>query len=856
MAIRPIKSISKSSDNPLLKIFKSCREVDLCNLFCNLVVSAMEHQIIYQKGQSVAEFFSYVMSLVPAARNEDFLSNYSEVFEDFDDLFDKKQLKILNSMIFDSNFQSFIISIQEMFEIRDSKSSHNEIIQLIEFYSNSLKLNVQVISTKSQVSKFCVPDPFINLTIFQDSEALFILFPYEYKHFSLEQDAQLIQEDEEDMRKNKDLHIEIENQDPLHFNPASPSFQQTSPRFKLDSPSLARKSIGRLSSPSSSFQIEESDFQKRMAQRAKNFKEKRRLAVEKSPTLKASQNSGDFSIFSRNLSTEIFFQSKFRESMMEDSKIMNFRGDISLDSKERIKWIKETELFKEEVLRRQEIMKIEERIEGEELKRNEMRRVEIEKMIKDMKGLAQGKRAQEENRLERQRKENLEVKELWEKSRLDMQIKLQEESLDKKKEDEERLIEEKKCAEAKYLEAQRKLEEASKAFEELKAKEAIRLADEHVKRLEEERIEREIKLKHEELVAERRRLEEEELAELKRLEDMENSEKLRLEQEEQERLRIEEEEQLAVEEELRKIEEEKRFWQEQREAEVKRIEEEKRVEEEKANKEKLRIQRIQEEKKKRAQEEEEYLKTLQEKEAEKKRLAEEKQLETAKRAEEQKLEARRKEEEAKRKKEQEDRLKKEAEDKKRKEDQLKQSEEKKRSHASKVAEPEEQYEETDNTSFCGGLYCAKCARDLKRSNYLLKCDTCNDKYMKTGVASITPASSVPQSRTCMNCAAKITKGEEVSCMRCFIQTKIFGEAFSPCTGCVRTDKCYWIDASDAEERNMVFCGFCDEKKARDTVIVICSNCEDLICLICLRKNPYVTQGICSHCHNRRVPRLR
>ena len=852
MAIRPIKSISKSSDNPLLKLFKSCREVDLCNIFCNLVVSAMEHQIIYQKGQNLAEFFSYVMSLVPSARNESFQSNYSEVFEDFEDLFDKKQLKILNSMIFDSNFQSFITNMQEMLEVRDSKSSHNETLQHIEFYSSSLKLNIQVISSKSQVSKFCVPDPFINLTLFHDSGSIFILFPYEYKHFSLEQDAELILEDEEDMRKNKDLHIEIENQEPAKLIPTSPTFQQASPRFKLESPNLTSRSIGRLSSPSSSFQIEDTDFQKRMAQRAKNFKDKQKVAAEKSPFLKASQNSGDFSIFSRNLSAEIYFQSRFRESIMEDSKIMNFRGDITLDSKERIKWIKETELFKEEVLRRQEIRMIEEKIEGEESRKKEMRRGEIEIMIKEMKDLAMKKRVQEQERLEKQRKENLEGRELWEKSRLDLQIKFQEESLGRKKEDEERLMEEKKLAEAKYLEAQRKLEEASRIFEELKANEAVRLAEENEKRLEEERVVREIKKKHEELLAEQKRIEEEELAELRRLEDLENAEKNRLEQE---RLRREEEEQLAVEEELRKMEEEKRIWEEQREQEFKRLEEEKRIEEEKANKEKLRVQRIQEEKKKRAKEEEEYLKALQEKEAEKKRLAEEKQLETARRSEDQKLEARKKEE-AKKKKEQEDRLKKEAEDKKRKDEQVKQSEEKKRSESSKIPEPEEQYEETDNTSYCGGLYCAKCARDLKRSNYLLKCDSCNDKYMKTGVASITPASSVPQSRTCMNCAAKISKGEEVSCMRCFIQTKIFGETFSPCTGCVRTDKCYWIDAGDAEERNMLFCGFCDEKKAKDAVIVICSNCEDLICLICLRKNPYVTQGICSHCHNRRVPRLR
>ena len=99
-----------------------------------------------------------------------------------------------------------------------------------------------------------------------------------------------------------------------------------------------------------------------MAQRAKNFKEKQKLAIEKSPTLKANQLSGDFSVLSRNLSADIFIHNRFRDTIMEDSRIMNFRGDVTLDSKERIKWIKETELFKEEILRREEIKKIEEKI--------------------------------------------------------------------------------------------------------------------------------------------------------------------------------------------------------------------------------------------------------------------------------------------------------------------------------------------------------------------------------------------------------------------------------------------------------------------------------------------------------------
>jgi hypothetical protein len=893
-------------------------------------VASLEHLISFCKGQGLTDYFGHVLSLVPQALNDDFQMNYAEVYEDFEELFEKKQLKVLNSMIFDETFVSFIINLQEMFEVRDSKSSHNEKLQLIEFYALSLKVNILVLMKNSKKFKFLVDDSFVNLTLYDDGNSLFVLFPYEYRDFTLEDDGLQVVE-EEDMRKN--LHQEIENQDPL----TSPRALPTSPRGDLASPGLDRKSIGRLSSPPSSFQIEENNFQSRMAQRAKNFKEKRKIDIEKSPGLRNSgQFSGDFSILSRNLSADGFFQSRFRDSILDDSKLMNFRGDVTLDSKERFKWMKETELIKEEIVRREEIRKIEEKMMEEESKIKEIRRKEIENLIFNVKNRAQNKRIEEEKRLDERRKFLQKIKEQNNKNSINETLRYQDEVNLKKQEETEKILQEKKLAEQKIAEAQMRLEEAAKNFENLIVQEEIRLAEEHEKRMEEEKV-----------LAEKFKLEEE----LKALE-LERIEKLKIiEEEENERKRLEDEraqqeieEQMAEEEELNRDEEEKRLLEMEKEIEDERLEQEKIAEEEKANKERLRVQRLQEEKKKRAREEEEYLKNMKEKEAEKKRIADEKKAEIARKAEEKRLadeqkrieeeqqqieeqkrleaqikeearrkkeeEDRRKQEEADRKKkeeadrkrkEDEDRKKKEEEDRKRKEEEdrkkkeeadrkkkeeadrkkkeeadrkrkeeedrkrkeeedrkkeekFRQEEEKKRS--SKIQEPEETYEETENTSFCGGIYCTKCARELKRSNYILKCDSCNDKYMKTGVASIAPASSVPQCKSCMNCSAKITKGEEVHCIRCFIQSKIFGESFSPCTGCVRTDKCYWIDVSEAEDRNSALCGFCDEKKAKDAVIVICSNCEDLICLVCLRKNPFVIQGICSNCHNRRVPRLR
>ena len=232
-----------------------------------------------------------------------------------------------------------------------------------------------------------------------------------------------------------------------------------------------------------------------------------------------------------------------------------------------------------------------------------------------------------------------------------------------------------------------------------------------------------------------------------------------------------------------------------------------------------------------------------------------KETEQKKKEEERKLAEKRKEEEKriaadKKKKIEDDKIK--AEEDKRKAEQKRLAEEQKRQ--AKVVE--ETYEETDNTSYCGGVYCTKCSRDLKRSNYVLKCDVCNDKYLRTRQPPAdNPSVTIPQNKSCMNCGVKVVKGEEVHCVRCFLQLKIFGEQASLCSGCVRTDKCYWIDAGDGEPKNMTLCGFCDEPKAKETIIKICNNCGDKICIVCLRKNPYVTQGICSHCHYRREPAL-
>ena len=92
-------------------------------------------------------------------------------------------------------------------------------------------------------------------------------------------------------------------------------------------------------------------------------------------------------------------------------------------------------------------------------------------------------------------------------------------------------------------------------------------------------------------------------------------------------------------------------------------------------------------------------------------------------------------------------------------------------------------------------------------------------------------------------------------MACFMQVKVFNSSPAPCNGCARVENCYWIDASEAEEQDIVKCGFCDELRNKEAVVGVCSKCDDKACIACLRRNPYVCQGICAICHSRRVVSL-
>lgn len=1079
MAVRPIKSITELGEPSLLKLYRNCREISNSHIFCNLFMAGVEHFILYLKGKGLEQFVSNALSLIHQTQTEDFRENYKESFEDLDMLYDKKQIKIFNALLYDLTFANFLYDLQEMLEIPDCKTSENENMNAIQFYANKMRINVLILTKTSEV-RYCVEDYYVCVVLYYNSNEFFVVYPYEYRLFTKEAGYLSDSDDMEDMRKHHESDVEddeefltvsafankpiidiglqkmalersIRSPKNIRADPkkseAAKKIRQRSRVMKekrirqeekrrmttivrkaddLLSPSFASESDKCNSSsflsrfpnsevsdlkaleeenvmlkewkaqeerrmnifftpmrPSRHFEfseIEEPVLTKALTEDEilgkdfRNFDAKNQVNIEiNSPIIEEITNKEknrksleelqeqkyekqDFNIENdqaRNLEQQKMLKNKLPNPLLEEKK-NEIRAIIAIKRKEAEDRRNEEEMqlmeqrkHLEEMRLNEEMQKTAEKSAAEKLIQEkrliEEQRQEIERKLSEERRLAAEKRLEEARKLYEEKK-TYEEKRITEERKLveDLRSEIEKRFIDKRRQNEQkRLDEEYKFPEAqkvladKIVANDKRFDEEKKAFEDKRKidEKKIVLEELGVGRIKEKndekykwgKIDQEInddqdrldeEVRNKELsLAEEQRIEQEKIAEEERLEEEARLEKKRVAQEQYlEKLKIAQERKLAEEkieaEKKQKIEERKRLAEERKKAEEKRLEDEKkaeekrladekkaeekrladekeaeekrvadekRVEELRIAKEKAKIEekslaeekkiadekRQIEEKKREADERrkaEENRKQDEKKQVEEKRLAEEKRKAEERRlAEVKRAEEDRKQAELKRKQAEEERQAKEkklsdqrklAEEKKKQAEDLRKQAEARMKEETK-SKAQEEYQDTENTSYCGGLYCQKCTRELKRSNYLLKCDLCCDNYLKTNRIQSTAESRPPTSKNCMNCSAKITKGEEVYCICCFLKVKILEEQTSGCSGCCRLDKCYWIDASEGEARDMILCGFCDETKNKESIITICTKCNDKICLVCLRKNPYVSQGICSSCHNRR-----
>jgi hypothetical protein len=156
----------------------------------------------------------------------------------------------------------------------------------------------------------------------------------------------------------------------------------------------------------------------------------------------------------------------------------------------------------------------------------------------------------------------------------------------------------------------------------------------------------------------------------------------------------------------------------------------------------------------------------------------------------------------------------------------------------------------DKKSICGGLFCLQCSKDLKKSSLFLKCQNCCPSFFKALPHQSSKVIYPSKKQTCLKCSQNFSKGEEIWCFCCFLQLKIFNKPFTTCESCQKPGSLQWVDANFGE--NLEVCNFCGEKRIQSALLEICGKCEEIICFICLRKNPFVASGICSSCHNGRM----
>ena len=183
--------------------FKTFREVPPGQIFTHLFISGIEHLIVYCRGSNLERFIKNALSLVGEEQLEGLKDPFKDVFDDLEDLMNKKQLKILASMIYDYNFTNFLVTFQEMLEIPITKTSDNELLHELFYFSKKLQISIVILTPKNQETKCLVPTEYVNIYLLNRNNEFSILYPYEYNQTSF---IPSIQEDPlsgeiEDMRK-------------------------------------------------------------------------------------------------------------------------------------------------------------------------------------------------------------------------------------------------------------------------------------------------------------------------------------------------------------------------------------------------------------------------------------------------------------------------------------------------------------------------------------------------------------------------------------------------------------------------------------------------------------------------------
>ena len=187
-------------------------------------------------------------------------------------------------------------------------------------------------------------------------------------------------------------------------------------------------------------------------------------------------------------------------------------------------------------------------------------------------------------------------------------------------------------------------------------------------------------------------------------------------------------------------------------------------------------------------------------------------------------------------------------------------EEVKGSRFDEMTEEVEEYQEEPSevvlepASFCGASLCARCSKELWRTSHFLVNTSCCYKNIYNSRVVPIPSGSAPEkvNKDCMFCDKPAGRPNNVYCVCCFLHMNVWNtKNYKGCEGCRVLDMNHWVDISEGREIELMQCSFCDEFRHKHYMCQACVTCGDVVCLACLRKNSFISEGICSGCHTRR-----
>lgn len=967
MAIRPAKCINELNVNEFKQVFKSAREIGTGQIFSNLFVAGMEHILVYKKGFRLEEFIQTVFSMIKKEELDPLREAFNDVFEDLEELMQKKQMKILSSMIYDCNFSSVLTNIAEMIEIPINKSSMNESFNEICFLSENLKINSKILNGKMNETKFVKEDGIVSVYLFEDKGKFWILAPLEYKEFYIgsSEEGNHLYDPEEDMRKinvfdldgtlltrslsdaaggvwKRNLspgEIKDDKEERMRSRAKALKMKREQKRIeehlkKVEDERMEEVRMKELEEARMQKEMEELE---KMRDRIKLEEENKQLKEWKlSEDLKKSHNKSQLlkdiesNTFNPDYLPEDVIQVIESLHRTEEEKLHEERKQIEEQKKELFELLHQKEKLYKNIKLYEQKMQEEEQKLIEDKVMHELKKQELEQVITAEREEFLQKLKQEEQRLKLE-KEKLEL------MRIEELKKLEEE---KRKIEHRRLEEDKKIAEKKRLAAESKLREMKKIIEDLKprpstpkflnssfssfaakASEAVSHTEATQQKIQNiiDSIEKNHKKNssHCPTISQFSPQESEpsdpkalkskpaqppDLNFLKNYTKFKNRVKLSQSSPDSSPINtssspnppnislksLNSVSSLSSSPNLNSKPKPESWLDHQKKLIESR---------------KLEVGKILEKNKKI-----EFTRDSGRRKTEDQSVLEESKrlLETKRRNKEGRftsfdrqvqdfspVERRSKAtgsvlgfgffdeifnkdlnvsepaaddfvneiEDFKLKHLNEDRvedLPNETTGFVIKLEPVTMTEEFKEVDEGGFKEGEkieivESIEENlgtcDHKSICGGVYCVACIKDLKKSSLYLRCNSCCLQFINSDENSSKKSVLPSKKQICMKCSNKVVKGEEVWCFCCFIQLKIQKKALTYCENCQKPDKLSWLDACLGD--SLVLCSFCGENRDKNCVLEICGKCQEMICFVCLRKNPYVASSICSTCLNRR-----